>query len=106
VYHLGTVTTNRFPVRELVTAVINVNCILKRRRSFHCPPSVPVIVAYDSGLVITADPPSSHSLDPVPVAQRWLDGIGCKYGIPHFMISSATKLYLGLFSVLMDGRFR
>jgi hypothetical protein len=63
-------------------------------------------VANDSGLVITAGPRSSRSLDPVPVVQRWFDGIGCNYGIPHLMISAAAKLYLGLFYVLMDGKFR
>jgi hypothetical protein len=73
---------------------------------FPLSPSVPIIVAYDSGLVITGDNYSSRSLDPVPVVQRWFDGIGCNYGIPHLMISAVTKLYLGLLSVLMDGKFR
>jgi hypothetical protein len=77
-----------------------------RRRCFHCPPYVPIIAANDCGLVITADPHSSRSLDPVPVVQRWSDVIACNYGIPHLMISAATELYLGLLSVLMDGRFK
>jgi hypothetical protein len=92
VNRLGTVAPNRFPVRELVKVVITVNCILKRRGCFHCPPSVPIIVVNDYGLVITADPPSSRSLDPVPVVLRWFNGIGCNYGIPHLMISAATEL--------------
>jgi hypothetical protein len=57
-------------------------------------------------MVITADPRSSRSLDHVPVVQRWFDGIGYNYDIPHLMISAATELYLGLFSVLMDGKFK
>jgi hypothetical protein len=86
--------------------VITVNCILKRRWCYHCPLYVPVIVVYDSGLVITADPPLSRSLDHMSVVHRWFDGIGCNYGVPRLMISAATELYLGLFSVLIDGKFR
>jgi hypothetical protein len=37
----------------------------------------------------------------MPVVQRWFDGIGSNYGIPHLMISAATELNLGLISLLL-----
>jgi hypothetical protein len=52
------------------------------------------------------NPPSSRSMDPIPVVHGWFDGIGCSYGVPHLMISGSTELFLGLFSVLIEGKFR
>jgi hypothetical protein len=63
-------------------------------------------VAYDYGLLITADPPSSRSLDHVPVVHRWFDGISCNYGVPHLMISAVTELYLGLLFAFIDVEFK
>jgi hypothetical protein len=37
---LGDVAPNRFPILELITDVITVNCTLMRRGRFRCRPSV------------------------------------------------------------------
>jgi hypothetical protein len=73
---LGAVAPNRFPIIELITAVITVDCTLRRRGRFRCPPYVPIFMAYDYRWVSAAEPPSSNRLYPMPVFQRWFDGIG------------------------------
>jgi hypothetical protein len=79
---------------------------MDRCRRFPCPSLVPVVVAYDSGLVATEDPPASRGLDPMSVVYGWFDGICCGYDVPHLKISAATELFLGFFSVLIEGKFR
>jgi hypothetical protein len=103
---LGDVAPHRFPIIELITAVITVYCTLMRRRRFHCPPSVPITMACDSRQMIAADRPSSNRLYPMPVVQRWFDGFGWNYGILHLIISAATELNLGIVSLLLGDNFK
>jgi hypothetical protein len=76
VNRLGAVAPNRFPRFKLITDVIAVNCILRSRRSFRCPSSVPITMANDSRRVIAAKRLSSNHLYHMPVFQRWFDGVG------------------------------
>jgi hypothetical protein len=73
---LRTVAPNRFPIFELITAVIIAGCALGRRGRFRCPPSVPINMAYDSRRMIAANRLSSNRLYPMPVVQRWVNGFG------------------------------
>jgi hypothetical protein len=59
---------------------------------FRCPRSVPIIMAYDSRRIIAMDRPSSNRLYPIPVVQRWFDGIGWNYGIPYLIVLAATDI--------------
>jgi hypothetical protein len=56
--------------------------------------------------MIAADRPSSNHMYNMPVVQRWFDGIGWNYGIPHLIISAATELNLGIVSLLLGGDFK
>jgi hypothetical protein len=77
VSRLGAVAPDRFPIFELIAAVIAVDCILRNRRRFCCQSSVPSTMANDSRRVNAAKRLSSNSLYPMPVVQRWVNGVGC-----------------------------
>jgi hypothetical protein len=76
VNRLGAVAPNRFPIFELITAVITVDCTLTRRKRFRCPSYAPITMANDSRRVIAAKRLSSNRLYPMPVVQGWFDGVG------------------------------
>jgi hypothetical protein len=77
VNRLRVVAPNRFPIFELITAVIAVDCTLRNRRRFRCHSSLPSTMANDSRRVDAAKRLSSNRLYPMPVVQRWVNGVGC-----------------------------
>jgi hypothetical protein len=76
VNRLGAVASNRFPIFELITAVIAVECTLRSRRRFRCPSSGPSTMVNDSRRVNAEKRLSSNRLYHMPVVQRWVDGAG------------------------------
>jgi hypothetical protein len=76
VNRLRAIAPNRFPIFELITAVIAVDCTLRNRRRLRCHLSVPSTMANDSRQVNAAKRLSSNCLYHIPVVQRWVDGVG------------------------------